>query len=132
MHVSKEEEEAAHGVPQPGVGQGLLVAHAGALDHLGQGVEDLAGHPDGLGQVGLAGRVDDFLARVVPVKVHHGLLEAEQVVDRADDQVDRRRVASLAPQVVLPVDVVALGRQLKEPVKKQNLCLINRLTNRSM
>ena len=43
------------GAISPGVGQGLLVAHAGALDHLSEGVEHLAGHADGLEEVGLAG-----------------------------------------------------------------------------
>lgn len=43
LHVGEQEEEAADGVPQTGVRQRLLVAHARALDHLSQGVEHLHG-----------------------------------------------------------------------------------------
>ena len=39
----------------------------------------------------------------MPVEVHDGLLQSQQVVHCADDQVDGGRVASLGPQVVLPV-----------------------------
>ncbi len=83
--------------------QSLLIANTGTLNDFSEGVEDLAGNPDGLEEVGLPGRIDDLLARVVPVEVHHGLLETEQVVDGADDQVDGGRVAGLRTQIVLPV-----------------------------
>ena len=68
--------------------QGLLVADAGALDDLRDRVEHLAGDPDGLEQVGLPGGVNHLLPRIEPVEVHHGLLQAEEIVDGADDQVD--------------------------------------------
>ena len=112
--MGKQEEEAAHRVPQPGHGEGLLVAHTGALDDLGDGVEDLAGHADGGEKVGLTGRVDELLARVVPVEVHDGLLEPEQVIHDADDQVDNGGVSGLVAQVVLPVVIVTLRSELEE------------------
>ena len=64
---------------------------------------NLAGNSDGLEEVGLSGRINDVLARVVPVEVHHGLLEPQEVVDGADDQVDGSGVAGLGSKVILPV-----------------------------
>lgn len=64
---------------------------------------NLASNTNGLEEVGLAGRVNDFLGRVVPVEVHDRLLKAQQVVDSAVDYVHRRGVSCLCPQVVLPV-----------------------------
>lgn len=43
------------------------------------------------------------LARVMPVEVHDGLLQSQQVVDGADDDVHSRRVPSLGSEVVLPL-----------------------------
>lgn len=103
LHVGEEKEKTTYGVPQPGMGQSLLILGARSLDDLGQGVEDLAGYTDGLEEIGLTGRIDELLARVVPVKVHNGLLKTQQVVNRAYDHVYGRRVTGLSPQVVLPI-----------------------------
>lgn len=64
---------------------------------------NLASDFDGLEEVGLASRVNNFLGGVVPVKVHDGLLEAQQVVDGAVNDIDGGGVARLGTQVVLPV-----------------------------
>lgn len=74
LHVREQEEETTDGVPQPGVGQSLLILGAGTLDDLGQGVENLASYAYGLEEIRFTGRIDQFLARVVPVEVHYGLL----------------------------------------------------------
>ena len=58
--------------------QGLLVAHARSLNDLGQGVEDLTGHPNGLEKVRLTRRINHVLPRVIPVEIHHRLLEAQR------------------------------------------------------
>ena len=63
--------------------------------------EHLLGDHDGATEVLLAGSVDGFLAAVVPVEVHDGLLQAEQVVHGTDHDVHRRVVARLGTQVVL-------------------------------
>lgn len=47
------------------------------LNVLSKSSEDLLGHVDGPAEVALARRVDDLLARVVPVEVHHGLLQPQ-------------------------------------------------------
>ena len=86
--------------------QCLLIAHARALNDFSEGVKDLTGNPDGLEEVRLPGRVDHLLAWIVPVEVHHGLLQTEQVVDGADDQVDGGRVAGLGTQIVLPICLI--------------------------
>lgn len=81
----------------------MLISDAGSLDDLCQRVEDLTGNADGLEEIVLPCGIHHFLPRVVPVKVHHGLLESQKVVDGADDQVDSRRVTSLTSQVILPI-----------------------------
>jgi hypothetical protein len=73
------------------------------LDVFSEGAEDLGGYHDGATEVLCAGLVDDLLVAVVPVEVHDGLLQSQQVVHRADDQVDGGRVARLRSQVVLEV-----------------------------
>ncbi len=50
----------------------------------------------------------------MPVEVGDGLLEAEEVVHGADDDVDGGGVASLGAEVVLEVEVVPLADQLQE------------------
>lgn len=47
------------------------------LNVLSKSPEHLFGHVDGPAEVALARRVDDLLARVVPVEVHHGLLQPQ-------------------------------------------------------
>ena len=63
----------------------------------------LASNSNGFEEVGFSSWVNNLLAWVVPVKVHDGLLQPQQVVDGADDQVDGGCVASLGTQVVLPI-----------------------------
>ena len=87
----------------PRVSEGLLISDTRSLDDLSEGVEHLAGDSDGLEEVALAGRVNDVLSGVVPVEVHHGLLEPQEVVHGADHQVDCGGVACLTSEVILPV-----------------------------
>lgn len=92
-HVGEDVQEPHDGVPQPAVGQGLLVARARALprkrcvtagewaesesellpalylDVLGQGVKYLLRHRHGLGEVLLPRFIDDVLAGVIPVEI---------------------------------------------------------------
>ena len=83
--------------------QSLLISNARTLDDLSQSIEDLAGDADGLKEVGLAGRVNDLFARVVPVKVHHGLLKPQQVINCANNQVHCCGVSCLGSQIILPI-----------------------------
>ena len=55
--------------------QRLLVECARTLDHFAERVKYLTRHADGFQEVRLASRIDDFLAGIVPVKVHDGFLE---------------------------------------------------------
>ena len=73
------------------------------LDILGEGPEDLFGDSESPEKTVSAEKVDGLLARVVPVKVRDGLLESQQVVHCAGDDVDCSCVTCLGPQVVLEV-----------------------------
>ena len=114
LQVGEYVEEAADGVPEARVSERELIAHARALYELGESVEDLRGDRDGATEVLLARLVHRALARVRPVEVHDGLLQAQQVVHRAYDRVHCRVVAQLGAQVVLKLEVVALAQQLHE------------------
>ena len=61
----------------------------------------LCWHRDGTEEAVTSCGVNGVLARVMPVEVHHGLLQTQQVVDSRDDDVHCCCVASLGTQVVL-------------------------------
>ena len=61
----------------------------------------LCWHRDGTEEAVTSCGVNGVLARVVPVEVHHGLLQTQQVVHSWDDDVHCCCVASLGTQVVL-------------------------------
>ena len=61
-----------------------------------------------------------MLVRIVPVEIRDALLESKEIVNRADDDVDSGRVASLRLEVVLKVSVVALAEKLEE--SEETLC----------
>lgn len=81
----------------------LLIERAWSLDNLSEGVEYLASDSDRFEKVSFAGIVDQLLAGVVPVEVHDGLLQSQQVIDCADDHVYCRSVACLCTKIVLPL-----------------------------
>lgn len=58
---------------------------------------------DGSDEVELASFFNSLFARVVPVEVHHRLLNTQQVIHRTDDQINCCVITYLGPQVILPV-----------------------------
>jgi hypothetical protein len=87
----------------PRMSQSLLIERARALNDFSQRVKHLTGHADGFEEIDFAGRIDDFFAGIMPVKVHDRFLQTQQVIDRADDHVHCSCVTGLRPQIVLPV-----------------------------
>ena len=75
--------------------------HAPHLYVLCESPEHLLGYNKGLEEVFPPGKVNGVLLRVVPVEVCDGLLQSQQVVHCAGDDVDCGSVASLRPEVVL-------------------------------
>ena len=73
----------------------------GYLYILSEGPKDLFGDPESPQETVSPEEVDGLLVRVVPVKVRDGLLEPQEVVHGAGDDVDCCCVPSLCPQVIL-------------------------------
>lgn len=68
---------------------------------LSEGSEHLFGNINGSAEVSFSWWVNDIFTRVVPVKVHHGLLKSQQVIHCTDHNVHSSVVTSLGSQVVL-------------------------------
>lgn len=73
------------------------------LNAFRQRIEHLAAHLNGAQKVLLSALVDHLLARVVPIEVHDRLLQPQQIVHGAVDQVDAGGVAGLRAKVVLEI-----------------------------
>ena len=73
------------------------------LNELRDAGEQLRSDLDGSEEGGFSSFVDRVATGVVPIEVHERLLQTQQVVDRADDDVHGRCVACLTAQVVLEV-----------------------------
>lgn len=71
--------------------------------------EHLLGHLEGFEEVLPARQVNGLIVGVVPVEIGDGLLETQEVVHSAHDDVDGGCVAGLRPQVVLEGQVVTLA-----------------------
>lgn len=117
----------------------LLLDEGTHLNVFGQGVEHLFGHVDRSTEIFFAMSVDHLFARVMPVEVHDRFLrrrrrrrsfgvvlgehrrylEAEEVVDGADDDVHIGVAARLQAQVVLKFEIVSFAEQLAE-AKERN------------
>jgi len=82
--------------------KGLLILGTRTLNNFRERVEHLTGNPNSLEEVGFSGGIYQFLAAVVPVKVHDRFLKSEQVVHSANYHIYSRRVTGLSPKVVLP------------------------------
>lgn len=102
LHVREQEKETANCIPQTGMGQCLLIERAWTLNDLSECVEDLTGHTDCLEEVRLARRIDDLLARIVPIEIHNRFLQTQQIIHRANDHIYSGCVARLGAQIVLP------------------------------
>ena len=76
--------------------------------------EHLLGNLEGLKEVLPPLNVDGVIVRVMPVEIRDALLETEEIVHSADDDVHCGRVASLSSKVVLEVSIVAFAEKLKE------------------
>ncbi len=76
--------------------------------------EDLLGHFESLEKVLPPLQVDGLVVGVVPVEVRDGLLQPQQVVHGAHNDVDGCGVACLRAQVILEGQVVALAQELQE------------------
>lgn len=74
--MREEEKESTNSVPQSRVGKCLLILSARSLNHFSKGIEYLTGNADSFKEISLASRIDEFLAGIMPVKVHDGFLKA--------------------------------------------------------
>jgi len=83
--------------------QGLLILHARSLDNLSERVENLTSDADRFEEVCFAGRINEFLAGIMPVEIHNRFLQPQQIVDSADDYIHRCRVTGLRPEIILPI-----------------------------
>lgn len=101
LHVSKDVQKTADGIPQSTVRQSELVADTRTLDVLCEGAEHLFANFNSSNEILLASVINGFFAGVMPIEVHDGFLEAKQIVHTADNDVHGCRIASLRTQVVL-------------------------------
>lgn len=69
MHVGKDVEEADHCIPEPAVGQALLVPSAGALNILCEGVKDLLCYLNCFGEIPLSLFINDVFPRIIPIEI---------------------------------------------------------------
>ena len=67
----------------PGVSQGLLILSTRSLYDFTERVENLTGHTDGFQKVGFTSRIDDLLARIMPVKVHNRFLSINKEISHS-------------------------------------------------
>lgn len=77
------------------MGQCLLILCARSLNNFSEGIENLTCDTNGFEEIDFTRRVDQFLAWIMPVEVHDRLLQSQQVIDSADDDIDGGRITSL-------------------------------------
>ena len=95
--------------------QSLLIPLTWSLDTFRQCGEDLFGYIDCFAIILFSTWINDVLARIVPVKIHHTFLKSQQVIHSIDDYIDSGRVSSLCSKVVLKVQIVPFTKELNEP-----------------
>lgn len=77
LHMREKEKESTNRIPQSRMCQCLLILCARSLNYLSESIEHLTGNANSFEKISLAGRVDEFLAGIVPIEVHDGFLESQ-------------------------------------------------------
>lgn len=103
-----------------------MILRTRTLNDLRERVKHLTGNSDGLKEINFSSRINQLLARIMPIEVHNRLLQSQQVIDSADYHVDCGGISSLSSQIVLPLKVVTLASELDEAEKRTSeLCVMH-------